>query len=40
MNMFSDRGCTEEENWYESEIQAALMDEFFLHLEKKIRIVS
>ncbi len=27
-------GCIEEENRYESEIQAALLDEFILHLAK------
>lgn len=30
----SDLGWIQEENWYESEIQAALLDEFILHLEK------
>lgn len=32
--MFSDLGCIEEENWYESEIQAALLDELILHLDE------
>lgn len=34
IKLLSDLGRIEEENWYESKIQAALLDEFILHLAK------
>lgn len=30
----NDLGCVQEQHWYESEIQTALLDKFIQHLEK------